>query len=397
MAKNREFYKGSRKKRNYAIIPFVIALGILMVTVVLFYSMQKYAVISKDGVDVVLPGMSREDTVVDSEGHVVKVFEPVTPELVFDPPDYSRVEATAGKYVKGMKAIFVSADQLKRDLLLKYEQRLNDGNALVLEMKPRTGQLMWASSSKMARDYGIGSSSDLGDSIAPMINELRQAAAARGREIYLAAQISCCVDQVLTSRSSSFALRTDAGFDYSDDLGTWLDPYNADVRQYAVELTRELYEMGFDEVILADVMHPTAIREEGEDPVLFQYSREMSTEPNPVTAVCGFAVHVANELRDRTRNQFLSIYVDSAPALVRNDPNNGQNAVLFMKIYDRVYYRTDRYVYSYNLADIQGNVTVGKATDRFVPVVINYIPHENSSWVLIDTETDMTTYGEEKE
>ena len=397
MAKNREFYKGSRKKRNYAIIPFVIALGILMVTVVLFYSMQKYAVISKDGVDVVLPGMSREDTVVDSEGHVVKVFEPVSPELVFDPPDYSRVEATAGKYVKGMKAIFVSADQLKRDLLLKYEQRLNDGNALVLEMKPRTGQLMWASSSKMARDYGIGSSSDLGDSIAPMINELRQAAAARGREIYLAAQISCCVDQVLTSRSSSFALRTDAGFDYSDDLGTWLDPYNADVRQYAVELTRELYEMGFDEVILADVMHPTAIREEGEDPVLFQYSREMSTEPNPVTAVCGFAVHVANELRDRTRNQFLSIYVDSAPALVRNDPNNGQNAVLFMKIYDRVYYRTDRYVYSYNLADIQGNVTVGKATDRFVPVVINYIPHENSSWVLIDTETDMTTYGEEKE
>ena len=68
-----------------------------------------------------------------------------------------------------------------------------------------------------------------------------------------------------------------------------------------------------------------------------------------------------------------------------------------MKMYDRVYYRTDRYVYSYNLADVEGNVTVGKAQDRFVPVVINYIPHENSSWVLIDTETNMDTYGQEEE
>ena len=155
--------------------------------------------------------------------------------------------------------------------------------------------------------------------------------------------------------------------------------------------------MGFDEVILADLMHPTAIREDGEDPVVFEYSREMSTTPNPVTAVCGFAVYVADELSDRGRNQILSVYVDSAPALVRNDPNNGQNAVLFLKIYDRVYYRTDRYVYSYNLSDVEGNVRIGSAQDRFVPVVINYIPHENSSWVLIDTETDMATFGQETE
>ena len=66
-------------------------------------------------------------------------------------------------------------------------------------------------------------------------------------------------------------------------------------------------------------------------------------------------------------------------------------------MYDRVYYRTDRYVYSYNLADVEGNVEIGNAQDRFVPVVINYIPHENSSWVLIDTETDMAHYGEETE
>ncbi len=397
MARKQEFYKGARKKRNYAIIPFVIVLGLLTVTVVLFYSMQKYAVISKDGVDVVLPGMQREETTVDSEGHVVKVFEPVSTELVFDEPDYSRITAAAGKNVGSMKAIFVGTDELNRDMLLKYESRLNDGNALVLEMKPRSGQLMWKSDSDLARDYGIGSSSDLGDDMTPMINELREAASLRGREIYLAAQISCCVDELLASRSSSFALRTDYGANYRDDTGTWLDPYNADLRNYVVQLTRELFDMGFDEVILADLMHPTAIREDDEEPVVFQYSREMSTTPNPVTAVCGFAVYVSNELQDRGRNQALSVYVDSAPALVRNDPYSGQNAVLFLKMYDRIYYRTDRYVYSYNLADVEGNVEIGNAQDRFVPVVINYIPHENSSWVLIDTETDMKTYGQEEE
>ena len=394
MARNQEFYKGSRKRRSYAIIPFVIVLGILTLTVVLFYSMQKYALISKDGVDVVLPWMEREGTTVDSAGHMVKEFKPVNAELVFEEPDYSRVQATAGKRVKAIKAIFVSSDQLKKDLLLKYEDRLNDGNALILEMKPRSGQLMWRSNSDMAVRYGIGSSSDLGDSMVPMITALREAAALRNREIYLAAQISCCVDQLLSSRSSGLALGTDYGANYSDDTGFWLDPYNADVRNYIVQLTQELFDMGFDEVILSDVVHPSAYQEGSEERITFRYSREMSTTPNPVTAVCGFAKYVAEELGERSK--MLSIYVDSATALARTDTNNGQDAALFFKLYDRVYYRTDRTVYSYNLSDVQNSVTIGKATDRFVPVVINYLPHDNSSWVLIDTETDMNKYGTEE-
>ena len=50
MARNLEFYKGSRKKRNYALIPFVAVLALIVLGVVLFYTVQKYAVITKDGV-----------------------------------------------------------------------------------------------------------------------------------------------------------------------------------------------------------------------------------------------------------------------------------------------------------------------------------------------------------
>ena len=40
MARNPEFYKGSRKKRNYALIPFIIVLSLVVLSVVLFYTVQ---------------------------------------------------------------------------------------------------------------------------------------------------------------------------------------------------------------------------------------------------------------------------------------------------------------------------------------------------------------------
>ena len=137
MARNLEFYKGSRKKRNYAIIPFVIVLALLVLAVVLFYTVQKYAVISKDGVEVVLPGMAQDTaTTVDSQGHEVKTFDTVETDLVFDQPDYSRVEAVAGKNTKPVRAIYIASEDLNHENLLEKAGRLSSGNALLLEMKP---------------------------------------------------------------------------------------------------------------------------------------------------------------------------------------------------------------------------------------------------------------------
>ena len=150
MARKSEFYKGKRKRRNYALIPFVIVLALIALIVVLFYSMQKYAVISKQGVEMVLPGVSRSDgSVVDSEGNEVKVYEPVDVNLVFDSPDYSRVEATAGRSAREMRAIFIGAEDINTDHLMEMAGRLNSGNALLLEMKPRSGALVWNSEAEL--------------------------------------------------------------------------------------------------------------------------------------------------------------------------------------------------------------------------------------------------------
>ena len=59
MARTSEYYRGKRKKRNRVLIPAAILLGILSLIVVLFYGMQKYAVITKDDVRIV-PNLSGE-------------------------------------------------------------------------------------------------------------------------------------------------------------------------------------------------------------------------------------------------------------------------------------------------------------------------------------------------
>ena len=381
MAKNREFYRGQKKRRNYALIPFVIGLALITLLVVAFYGLQKYAVITKDGVRIVMP-WDEPEAEVDEEGHEIREFEEVETQLVFDEPDYSRITARAGRRARPMRAIYIAAEDVNRDNLLRRAEQLNSGNALVLEMKPRSGYLLWVSDTELAQQYSLSVVNELTSDMPGMLQELRDYAAEQDKDIWLVAQISCCVDGLLATRTTDFALRTASGADYVDETGYWLDPYSAELRRYIVALVEELYDMGFDEVILADVMHPVPETREGETPA-FIYTREMSAAPSPINAICGFALYAANQLEEREDGKLLSIYLDTPRSLVRYDEGTGQNGVLFFKLYDRVYYRTDRYTYTYNYSDIEPNVTIGSSKDRFVPVVINYLP-DNTSWVYIE-------------
>ena len=370
MARQSEFYKGRRKKRDYAIVPTAIAVGVITLLVVLFYGMQKYAVITKDGVRVELPILTKGETAIDESGHEVKVFDRVEADVVYDEPDYSYIKPVAGKRVPETRAIFVPSENINHDKLMEYANRLKSGNALVLEMKPRSGLLLWDSKAEIAMNYGLTTPNEITEQMPELIELLKS------DDIYLVAQISCCLDAMFTARSNSVALRrADNGANYIDGYGTWLDPYSQTVRSYIAELAQELFTMGFDEVVLADVAHP--IPEAGTE---LLYTRELSTPASPYAAVSGFAISVANALKDRTG--LLSIYINDAEALAKTNAS-GQDAGLFMKLYDRVYINTDKFSYTYNLEDIKGKVTIGKAANRLMPVVISNLP-ENNSWVLVD-------------
>ena len=372
MARVQVFYKGRRKRRNYLFIPFVILLAIISVGMVTFYGLQKYAVINKDSVSIELPILADKNAVFDSQGHEIKSFDPVNVSVVLEEPDYSGIEAVAGEKVKPMRAIFVPYTDLNHDKLQEYVGRLNQGNALLLEMKPRSGQLMWESQAEMAVNYGISVPSETTAAVRDFLAEMEE------KDIYLAAQISCCIDNLLPTRTSAYTIKNEVGMNYQDEKGLWLDAYNEAVRKYAAQMAQELFDMGFDEVVLADVAHPTLT-----EPVPLLYTNEISSQRDTSLAVCGFAVSVARQLQDRESGA-LSIYCDTRPGLVKPDLTTGQDARLFMKLYDRVYLKTDKSAYPYNVEDIQSNVTIGSVYDRLMPVVENYIPSDNSSWVLID-------------
>ena len=372
MARVQEFYKGKRKRRNFAFLPFLILLAVFSVILVLFYGMQKYAVISKDSVAIELPILSDgSSTARDSEGRTVHNFEAVSVPVTFDAPDYSYVKSNAGENVPPVRAIFIPSVDVNPGKIIEYAARLVAGNALVLEMKPRSGVCLWESHAQMAEAYSLTQQNELTAAMPDMIATLK------GQDIYLVAQISCCLDELLPTRTTAFCIHTETGLNYTDGLGTWLDAYNLDLRTWIAEMVQELYDLGFDEVVLADVAHPSLA-----EAIPLVYTREMSTPRSTAAAVCGLAASVADKLRDRG-DKVLSITCKTREALVRDDLTTGQNAVLFMQMYDRVYLETDKYTYSYNIEDIAGNVTVGNVYDRLVPVVINYIP-DNTSWVLVD-------------
>ena len=376
MARNSEFYKGRRRKRNRVLVPAAIVLAIISFAVVLFYGIQKYAVITQERVSVRLPFLTGEDSLLDAaDDETALELQSTNVSIIFQEPDYSTVQQQVDGQVPPLRAIFLSSTEINREKLMASAGRLIKGNALVLEMKPTGGALIWDSKSSVAASYGLAGN--------PLPEDVKSALAAiKEQGVYLVAQISVCRDDLFASRSTIVTLRNkDTGGNYIDEGGPWLDAYSMELRRYTVELVRELYTMGFDEVVLANVMHP--VLPEG---VQLAYTRDMSTTPSPVNAVCGFAMDVAEELADR--DGYLSIYLNSAPALVRADTATGQDGRLFMKLFDRVYYNTDRYAYTFNINDISPYVTAGQAMHRFVPVVINYLPDnsETVSWVLIDRE-----------
>lgn len=378
MAKVQEFYKGRRKRRNYAFIPFIVLLAIISVTLVLFYGMQQYAVISKDGVAVELPILSDGSRVtVDSSGRKIVNFESVNAEIVFDPPDYSSVKSVAGTRVPELRAIFVPAENINAEKLQEYAARLKRGNALVLEMKPRSGEMLWESKSLLSANYALAPVTDRTTAMPELIANLKK------QEIYLVAQISCCIDERLAASSSLYCIHTEIGMNYRDDVGTWIDAYNLDVRQWIAEMVQELYDLGFDEVVLADMAHPIL---DAENPPALLYTRDISTPRSTVNAVCGLALDIADRLQDRTK--LLSIYTDTKLSLVKADESTGQDVPLFLKVYDRVFIRTDRFAYPYHVDDIEGRYEIGDPHDRLVPVVENYIPDDNSSWILVDVDEE---------
>lgn len=358
----REVFTGKRRRLNVLGIVLSILAVLVVALVVLFYSFQKYIIYDQGGIKLVLP-LSGDSGTANDDG--ARSFETVSTELVFADPDYSALEAEAGEDLADIRALFVPAESVSREGVDTYIGMMEkyNANALVLDLKPVSGQLVWKSNSEVAASYGTNGTLDLAD----LANYIKT------QDIYLAGQLSCCTDALMGERASSCALKNGFSAIYTDAEGVWLDPFNPTVRQYIGELCQELSDLGFDEVILKNASMPLTDQQ-------LVYTVQLSFTPTPTTAVCGLARSITQALS--YEDIAVSAILDSESYRGGQSDLSGQDLTLFGKVFDRFYCTAGTaWQYGIDLDTAKYYLRLGSLDQRFVPIM-SYAPEDTTSYTV---------------
>lgn len=352
-------YRGKRHRRKWvkwATIGLIAFLIILALAAFLFYGMQKYVVYTQDGLKVEFP-ILKEETEAEDLG------DPAQQELVVEETDTSTVSATAGYDLDSMKAVYIDYTGISKDHILAVADGMSKGNALVLQLKPASGQLSYKTAVREADGYQVNGSTDL----SAIVKSVRNA----HEDIWLVAELSCCVDSFMSQRNAVSALHTTDGDTYSDGNGGWIDPTSSEMRSYIIDLAKELAGMGFDEILLTNVMHPSVSSDS------FSY---MDTDAgNATEIITSYALSLARTIA--TSDVKVSV-VGTREAISEPDTTmTGQDIQTLIKVFDRVYCYTDAESYQQYQDACNSWFTVGDKAYRFVPIVSGDLP-DTECWVL---------------
>ena len=356
-----DVYRGRRRgSGRLPSVLLIIASVLLLAFLVLFFTLPGYLVYTKDEVRLELPGMAAAETELVSEEETAaeaETIEEAVAELKYVNPDYSSLHMADTAQLGLTQSIFIPYANMNEAGLTNAVARARelDIKGLTMELSDGSGQLLWVSNTDIAVNYALSGTLDLKKNVTEL----------NSQGYRLTAVISCCINSLLVSRNPTWALQVGNGIAYSDQQGAWLDPWNQNVRQYIIDLSCELMEMGFAEVVLNHVEHPNT-------PVL--YTRTMSEEMSREACVTNFAIAVrkgVQETIDATGAR-LSAMLDNA-ALNSEAIDNGQNLSYMLQVFDRVYEYTETYQ--------EANLVIAlhvDSTERFVPIISWTFP--GGSW-----------------
>lgn len=360
-----DVYRG-RRAGNGSLPSILLTLAMLLVIafVAVFFALPSHLVYTRDSVSLEIPGFTAENAETGEEALVEDPaatpepdYSSVAAEIVVRAPDYSSLTLANGEGLDILQSVYVPYEQVNADGLTAAIAKCREleVKAITMELRDETGMLLWNSSTDMAVNYLLNGTLDLKGTVEDL----------KSQGYYLTAQISACVDATLSSRNGPIALKAAGGFPYSDTTGAWLDPWNADVRQYTIDLCAELMSLGFNEVVLQHAAHPTN---------QVEYTRSMSGELTRVACVTNFCIAVREGLEEvmAETGARLSVMMDAA-ALNNDTYDNGQDLGYLLRIFDRVYTFTETY------QEANQVIALGiDSTERFVPIISWTFP--GGSW-----------------
>ncbi len=320
-----DIYKPRRKYFKAVTVVLMIIAVLIVLAALLFNSFQKYIVYDPEGLRLELPFLTDGDESA-APGEDLPLV-PDTPsvndvdaEIVVVAPDFSDTDIGAGEGLSELRAVYISAENVSAEMLQTYAANLSGygAEALLIEMKPDSGELAWASGVQTAISFGVSGRQDLREAIAAL----------KEKDIYLVAQISVCADEYMAYRNPAIALRDTTGAIFADDSGVWLDPYNKYLRTYVSELMAELFTFGFDEVVLSDLAHPNT-----EDTLI--YSETSTATLDRVSCIANFAKAVTKPYIGT--NKQVSVLCDAASLRGSLSESTGQDPAILAKFFDRLY------------------------------------------------------------
>ena len=185
-------------------------------------------------------------------------------------------------------------------------------NAVVVDMKSDYGEIAWQPQNAIAQEINIYQ--------ADIMGAQEFLAAARERGIYTIARFVTFKDNALAEGRPEWALRLRSNptvlWKDGEDL-SWADPYLPEVRQYEIDLAKELAALGFDEIQF-DYFRFSGLRDHN----IMTYSVE-STPENRRETITNFSRDLMAALKPY--GVFTSIDVFGSIILNGNEPFIGQN------------------------------------------------------------------------
>jgi hypothetical protein len=169
---------------------------------------------------------------------------------------------------------YITAEQMQADLpgLRRQIAQLPAGTAIMLDVKSFWGYFYYSSS------LGPGSENFILSEVDHFIGELTAS------ELYVIARLPALRDYEYALANVSSGLATANGYLWADEKNCyWLDPTDDGTLTYLIQITKELRDLGFDEVVFQDFYIPQS------GSIAFDADRKEAVESAAATLVTACA------------------------------------------------------------------------------------------------------------
>ncbi len=231
-------YRGRSPWKTFIKIVVAIVLILAVIAAVAAIYLQRFLVITADGVRLDLPFLQQEQ------------IDEVSPEPVITPEMPVEVvpTPTPEPVIQALVPVELPLEALWDGSAMAQVEAAN-GDCALFDMKDNNGSLAYVSEVELAR-YTKQTATDPARNMA--ISALNEA-----EGLYTIARVSCFKDHNITNYERSLSIFTNSGYRWTDpDDIRWISPTNPDVRDYLTAICVELAQLGFDEILLDNAGYP---------------------------------------------------------------------------------------------------------------------------------------------